>query len=72
MRAFLAQVSVFNGRFYRHRQFTVKASNIRIAVQKAAAQYRTLVPIRSKVEGLVVNVTALKGCKPIIEDVEQS
>ena len=71
MRAFLAKVSVFNGRFYRHKQFTIQASSFSAASSKAHACYRTLVPPRSKVEQTVVSVTAIKGCKPIIEDVEQ-
>ena len=72
MRTFLARVDVFNGRYEKSKHVTIHASNIRVAVQKAAWGYRDLIPARHKVERLRVTVTALKGCKPIIEDVEQS
>lgn len=68
MRTFLAKVSVFNGRFYRHRQFTVQASSFTSANRKAQGCYRELVPPRSNVEQVVVSVTAIKGCRPIVEE----
>jgi hypothetical protein len=71
MRAFLARIDVFNGRYEKSKHVTVHASSIRVAVQRAAWQYKDLIPPRHKVERLRITVTALKGCKPIIEDVEQ-
>ena len=64
MRTFLADVTVFNGRFDRtSKAFRVEAGNIRTAVIKAAWRYRDFIPPRSRVEGLTVHVRSIKGSK---------
>jgi hypothetical protein len=49
MKKFSIELIVDNGRFARARTFTIEASNIRVAVAKAASHIRDVVPKRSRV-----------------------